>query len=190
MEINRILKNSRVLKKNLKNKVLNSPVKYCSLKSSIKTRWGSFLEALDTIVSQKEIVIEIIDEEVICRNEYGLFLIDEVDLIFCEAVINFLKLFDDSTKILEAKCSPTLSQSIPVYTGLYNHSERFLAGIEDNRIKELLNVPILNSQNKLTEMFNKVVLLSFCGMILDPRIKTSIYLKNSWNSDLEYMLNQ
>lgn len=76
-----------------------------------------------------------------------------------------MKLFDESTKLMETQSYLTISLSISVYTDLYDHFTSYLLNIDSDELKSSLTIPIRDSQRKLTEMFNHEVLLSLSSII-------------------------
>lgn len=64
------------------------------------------------------------------------------------------------------------------------HCCTYLENINENELKIKFEEGLRLCKAKLTEYFNKGTLFSYAGMILKPRIKTNIYLKEHWNAEL------
>lgn len=70
----------------------------------------------------------------------------------------------------------------------YSHCCEYNNSIDNVFIQEVFEEGLEKCKAKLTEYFNRGCLFSFAGMILDPRIKMNLYMKEHWNEELDDMI--
>lgn len=81
--------------------------------------------------------------------------------------------------------------NISVYIDLVKYSNKFLSlklDVEEDTWKKCTD-GIHGVIATIEKYFNKGSFISFMSMVLDPRIKDTVYVRNSWKEDFQYMFD-
>lgn len=186
----RSIRLSSVLSNKLKDKQIMGKMKYSKLIFDCPTRWGSTYNMYNRAFQHREIINSIVLEEIKSKNIYELTMLTDKHWSIVFILLTFLKPFFEANKELEARKIATINMSICIYTQLFNDGENFLEQDLPEEIIDIFKPGVQKLLEKLTFSFNQGTLVHFMGMILDIRIKCSIYNKKMWNEDLEYMLGE
>lgn len=154
------------------------------------TRWGSTYNMIVRSFMIRKSIDELIKDEVSHKNLHGLTEIEERTWAIVFILQNYLNRFNEATIMMQGEKYSTLNMRISMYIELVKFSKDFLnLGIEYNLKKEFIN-GINSAILTIEKYFNKGSFTSFMSMVLDPRLKDSVYIKSNWGEDFDYMFNK
>lgn len=154
------------------------------------TRWGSSYNMLARAFKLRNSINELIESELKGKNIHELSTISERTWAIVFIVHNYLSKFNQATILLQGDKYPTLNMCISTYIELIKFSNDFLKIEIDYDIKKELIIGINLVIQTLEEYFNKGSLTSFMSMVLDPRLKDTVYVRKNWIEDFDFMFQK
>lgn len=154
------------------------------------TRWGSTYIMLQRAFNNRKHIDQLINSERHTKNLYNLTTIPERTWVIVFIMIKLLNHFNSATVYLQGDKYSTLNMTISLYLQLIDSIKNDYEKRVIPEMKDVFKAGIDAAVSKIENYFSKGSFTSFMSMVLDPRLKDSIYKKHNWMDDFNFMFEK